>query len=221
MSPTRGEECRTSPLGNSDKILCGGAAAANKNGEGVKPMGVFAEAFRKAYLRKYELFLKKAALRRQLAEVVEARALLGCCISRCAARVSAYPIILGSSTYRVSITSIGTFPPYKYTPTTIYPVGFTSKKRYRRHRDYKRAPRDKVLYVCTIEPSGFRIVADDGHVWEGPGCWERFVESVGGSSEYGSFEEFTGLAHSSVTRMIEKIGDVSKFDGYIPLDRRT
>lgn len=184
-------------------------------------MGVFVEAFKKAYLRKYEQFLKKAVLKHQLVELEETRALLGFCISECTARVSTYPIILGNSFYRVSITNIGTFPPYKHTPTTIYPIGFTSKKRYKRHSEYKKTAKDKVLYVCSIEPSGIRIAADDGYVWEGPGCWERFVESIGCDNEYKSFEEFTGLAHPNVTRMIEKIGDVGKLPGYIPLDRRT
>lgn len=102
----------------------------------------------------------------------------------------------------------------------IYPLGYTSKKRYKSHAQYKKMARNKVLYVCSIEASGFKIVADDGYEWTGDDCWEKFSDSVGCGDDYKSFEEFAGLTHPVIIKMIEKLGDISNFTGYISYEKR-
>lgn len=183
-------------------------------------MSEFSENFKKAYKERYEYFYKNEEQKRELEALEDEICFLGQCIDKASKTSSVYPMILGNSFYRISITNIGTFPPYKYTPKIIYPVKYTSKKRYKSHTLYKKPVKDKVLYICSIEIDGFRIVADDGFVWSGDKCWEEFTESVKCNNEYKSFEEFSGLLHPSVTKLVEKIGDISKFRGYIPYDER-
>lgn len=183
-------------------------------------MPSFAESFKAAYLEKYELFLRSAKQIRRINELEEQKALIAACISKCSANNSAYPIILGNSLYRVSISDIGTFPPYKYTERMIYPLKYTCKKRYKQHDEYRKAPKDRVVYVCSIEADGFKIMADDGRTWSGESCWQQFCESTGCDKEYKSIEEFVGLTHPAVTKLIENIGDVTAFPGYIPLEKQ-
>lgn len=183
-------------------------------------MTEFAKAFRLAYKNKYDEFLEESRLRNALQALEVENSLLLSCINHYKSNQDQYPIILGNSMQRISITNIGTFPPYSYDSNYILPIGFTSKKRYKLHANYSRSARDKVLYICTVESDGPTILADDGYKWQGTNMWEQFSKDVSVDGEYSSFEEFAGLSRSTVIKLIEGLGDVSTLNGYIPYDKR-
>lgn len=142
------------------------------------------------------------------------------CISKSSSAQASYPIIVGNALSRASVTSIGTFPPYKFNARYIYPVGYTVKKRYKPHRSYKKSMQNKVLYVCTIDNDGISITADDGHSWKGPRVWEEFCKDVEITGGFKDIEDFMALNHPTITKLIEDIGPISSFDGYVPLSKR-
>lgn len=183
-------------------------------------MGSVGEELKKAYEERYRFFLKRTEQRNTLRTLDDEIALLRCCLKNIKSEQSPFPIMAGNSASRVSVTCLGTLPPYRYDSRTIVPVGFSSKKRFKAHREYKKTARDKILYVCSVEGDGPRIVADDGSVWSGEHCWDGFVSSFDDAVNFGSFEEFAGLTHPSITKLIEELGDVSQYDGYVPLEQR-
>lgn len=133
--------------------------------------------------------------------------------------------MFGTGIYRLSLVDIGRLPTESldlfHTETAIYPVGYACRKKYKRHDTYKRRSKDKVLYVCSVDPQrGPVITADDGREWSGPGMWEEFVGSVGGAPEYKGVEEFFGFGNPALVRRVESLGDLSAFKKYVPLSKR-
>lgn len=177
--------------------------------------------FKQAYEKSYSEFLVQNLLRSQIRKTNESILLVSSCIAKSSTIQASYPIIVGNGLSRASVTSIGSFPPYKFNARHIYPMGYTVKKRYKPHRGYKRSIQNKVLYVCTIGVDGMSITADDGHVWDGPGVWEEFSEDVGIAGEFKCIEDFMALNHPTIVGLIEDIGCVSSFDGYVPLSKRS
>lgn len=171
--------------------------------------------FEKLYWEKYNQFLEKSKKQSILEDLDEQKVFLDSCINKIIGGSSTQPIILGNALNRVSITALGRFPPYKYNDNYIYPVGYTCKKRCKAHREYKKNNKNKVLYICSIENDGFKIVADDGFTWAGENIWEEFSKNIGCENEYSSIEDFYSLNHPSVKALIEKLGDVSQFKGYV------
>ncbi|KAI5149165.1 hypothetical protein ENBRE01_0739 [Enteropsectra breve] len=183
-------------------------------------MGEFGKSFEKLYREKYAMLLNKIELRESAQAMEEENMLFSECIPLCSPPKTDYPIILGNSLTRISITNIGSFPPYKYTNKIIYPVNYTCKKRGKHHINYKKNTKEKALYICKITAKGIEIAADDGYVWSGEDVWRKFTEDLNGFDEYSSVEDFMGLTHPNVTKMIEEIGDISKFNGYVPFAQR-
>lgn len=180
----------------------------------------FSDEFKSIYMKKYGEFLYKNNLKRKLFSLKEQFNLL------CAAAPN-FPddsgmtnMIVGNSMNRISITNIGSFPLLKYTSSCLFPIGFTSKRRFKPYKAYKKTMKDKVLYICSIKPDGISIVSEDGHEWKGEDFWERFVEDAECSGEFKGFEEFSGLTHPNVIKCIENLGDISQFKGYVPLEKR-
>jgi len=231
----------------------------------------FGETFKELYYKRYDQHLKSLKNREEIGKLNKSIALLQKCIKeKRIQNESHHPIILGHAVYRISITNLGTFPPYKYTKDTIYPMNYTSKKKYAVHKNYtKGANRDqamptevsaigsnapevsaigsnapevvnamttdvnamtnevsaigsnapgKLLYVCSIGENGPVIEAEDGFKWEGKNCWKEFVEDTEADNDYKSLEEFFGLAHPVAKKMIENLGDISQFKGYVPCE---
>jgi F/Y-rich N-terminus len=135
-----------------------------------------------------------------------------------------YPLVLGKAHSKFSVTSIGILPPEEdpdfYSEKFIYPPGFKSKRRHLSTL----SPGHKVLYHCEIKSSGGCIfeIRSEGRVWRGEreDVWSRFKDAC---DKVGceSIEEFFGLAHETVQRLVEEMGDVSQYKGYIPLSLRT
>ncbi|UYI28311.1 F/Y-rich domain-containing protein [Encephalitozoon cuniculi] len=134
--------------------------------------------------------------------------------------------MFGTGIYRLSLVDMGKLPTENldmlHTETAIYPVGYTCRKKYKRHDTYKKKAKDRILYICSVDPQkGPVITADDGRKWFGPNMWEDFVNSVGGVAEYKSTEEFFGFGNPALARRVESLGDLSTFKKYVPLSKRS
>ncbi|AFN82584.1 hypothetical protein EROM_021090 [Encephalitozoon romaleae SJ-2008] len=133
--------------------------------------------------------------------------------------------MFGTGMHRLSLIDIGKLPTDNidmfHTETAIYPVGYTCRKKYKKHNTYKRKAKDRILYICSVDPhKGLTISADDGRKWYGPTMWKDFVDSIEGTVEYKNVEEFFGFGNSALAKKIESLGDLSPFKKYIPLSRR-
>lgn len=133
--------------------------------------------------------------------------------------------MFGTGIHRLSLVSIGEFPTENldlfHTETGIYPVGYMCRKKYKQHNTYSKKSKDRVLYVCSVDPQkGPVITAEDGREWSGKEIWTDFTNSIG-DVEYKSLEEFFGFGNAALVRKIEGLGDVSVFRKYVPLDKRS
>lgn len=179
------------------------------------------EEFKALFNANYEKFLKINKLKKEIAQSEERCQLANAAIARLSGTGTSYPIIVGNGLSRASIVDLGTFPPYYHNEKFIYPMGFKVKKRFKAHSHYKKSLSNKVLYLCSIGNDGITITADDGYSWRGNDIWEKFKADLGIQSEFISLEDFMVLNNPSVTKMIEDLGDYSKFEGYIPLAQRS
>lgn len=179
----------------------------------------YAQEFEEAYKAKFNHFYKLEQKQKELVELQQEYGIARQAISHLMKMNSVYPMIFGNSFYRISITNIGTFPPYKYTSDLIYPMNYTSKKNYKVHSTYQKTKKDKILYICSVKKEGFEILAEDGKKWSGENFWQEFSQSIE-NMEYKSFEEFSGLNYPAVIRFIEKIGDIRELNGYVLIDNR-
>lgn len=184
------------------------------------PMASFADKFKEAYDKAYEHHLKILKTKQEINELDNYMSLASSSITKKNEKKINYPIIIGNINTRASIVNIGTFPPYKYTKDKIYPIGYSVKKRGNPHKNYKKSLQNRVLYLCTIEPDGIVITADDDYVWKGEDLWEKFTADVSLSKEIKSVEDFIALNHPVIQKLIEEIGDISSFKDYVPVDQR-
>lgn len=176
--------------------------------------------FKELFESNFNEFLEIAQLKNEIETHSLNISLLSGCVSRLSTSHPEYPIIVGNSLSRASITNLGSFPPYKFDKYHIYPSKYTVKKRFRPHPNYKRSMNNKVLYVCTVEDNGVVITADDGFVWKGNSVWADFTSDLGITNEFESIEDFMSLNNPNVIKMIEALGDVESLEGYVPLSSR-
>lgn len=176
--------------------------------------------FKEALEKTIEEFKSMKRMQRDIRKIEENTRVLNKCILKLSEAHASYPIIVGNGMLRASITNLGTFPPIAYNKHFIYPLGYTVKKRFKPHRNYKKSLNNKVLYVCTVEKDGIGILADDGFSWKGENLWNEFKNDVGIENEFVSLEDFMALTNPSVGKMIEKLGDFNSLNGYVPLEKR-
>lgn len=176
------------------------------------------QEFKDLFEKTYDEFLEIARLRREIQSTTLSIELLNGCIMKLSGMKMSYPIIVGNSQSRASISNIGSFPPYSFNQNCIYPINYTVKKRFKPHVNYKKSMNNRVLYVCTIENDGIVVTADDGYEWRGANLWASLKRDLGVIDEFSSIEDFMSLTNPSVIKMIEGIGDISEFEGYVPLD---
>ncbi|KAG5859561.1 F/Y-rich N-terminus protein [Encephalitozoon hellem] len=191
-----------------------------------------AKRFVDAYNRRVELYMQRQALedainkglidQRTLKEAIEMNKDLG---SREQSRPPDQGTMFGTGIHRLSLIDIGRLPTDNvdmfHTETAIYPVGYMCRKKYKKHNAYKKKAKDRILYICSVDPhKGPIISADDGRKWYGPTMWRDFVDSIDGAIEYKSVEEFFGFGNSALVKKIESLGDLSPFKRYIPLNKR-
>lgn len=136
-----------------------------------------------------------------------------------------YPIILGSSHTRMSVTNLGVLATSNeerfHTQTAIYPIGYTMRRKHLMHKSYKKKTKNKIIYTCTIDrESVFKIKADDGCKWEGDTCWERFTENFDGKTKFKDIEDFFGFTNATLQQLIEGLGDINRFTKYVPVEER-
>lgn len=178
------------------------------------------ESFKNAFNQTYEKFLSINKLKKEIEKTEERLVIINSAISQSSGTQISYPLIVGNSLSRASITDLGTFPPFQYNEKYIYPLGYTVKKRFKPHKNYKKSLGNKVLYLCSISKNGITIVADDGFEWKGDQIWESLKEDLGIENEFNSLEDFMVLSHPTVIKMIEGLGDISLLKGYVPLSER-
>ncbi|ADM11111.1 uncharacterized protein Eint_021140 [Encephalitozoon intestinalis ATCC 50506] len=195
--------------------------------------GKLAERFVKAYNRRVELYRQRYALE----DSINAKLVDQCALKKAIEmnkeldkkdqpRPPDQGTMFGTGMHRLSLVDIGRLPTENldmfHTETAIYPVGYMCRKKYKKHDAYKKKAKDRILYICSVDPQkGPIITADDGRKWYGPSMWKDFVESIEGGTEYKSVEEFFGLGNSALARKIESLGDLSAFKKYIPLNKRS
>lgn len=133
-----------------------------------------------------------------------------------------FPVVLGKAHSKFSVTSIGFLPAEEheefFNELFIYPPGFRSKRKYFGSRGSGKEG-VKVVYYCSIKEVEGRCVFEvrcTGKVWEGEreAVWKEFRESFDKMS-YGSIEEFFGLSHETVQRMVEEMGDCTVYGKYV------
>ncbi|ELA41325.1 uncharacterized protein VICG_01698 [Vittaforma corneae ATCC 50505] len=178
------------------------------------------QEFKDSFERTFKEFLEIERLKKKIESTTMSIALLNGCIAKLNGLQMSYPIIVGNGLSRASIANIGTFPPYGYNKNYVYPMNYSVKKRFKPHSNYKKSMNNKVLYVCTIENDGIVVTADDGFVWKGSNVWRDVKRDLGIVDEFDSIEDFMALTNPTVIKMIESIGDVSNFEGYIQFSKR-
>jgi hypothetical protein len=183
-------------------------------------MGTLGESFKNAYEKAYNENLQKIKLKIEIKEIEEYISIVNFCMSKNLQSKASYPIIVGNILTRALITNIGKFSPYKYTDKCIYPLKYTVKKRYGPHKNYKKSMQNKVLYICTVNNDGISITSDDGYTWSGNNVWKDFCDDVGITDEFVNIEEFMALTHPTIVKLVEEIGDISGFEGYVSLNNR-
>lgn len=178
------------------------------------------QEFRDLFEKTYSEFLEICRLKKDIDTKNDTITLVNTCIKSLNDPQMSYPIIVGNGLSRASISNIGTFPPYRFNKEHIYPMNYTVKKRFKPHVNYKKSINNKVLYICTVDNNGLSITADDGYKWSGFGLWDDFCRDLRITDEFGSVEDFMALNHPTVIQMIESIGDITSFEGYLPLNAR-
>lgn len=133
-----------------------------------------------------------------------------------------YPLVLGKAHSKFSVMSIGVLPPEEnrnfYDAKHIYPPGFKSKRKCPGYRGSGKED-SKVVYYCQVRDVDgecvFEIRTIGGRLWSGPkdAVWSEFKEDFD-KLNYASIEEFFGLSHETVQKLVEEMGDVSVYDGY-------
>ncbi|TBT98598.1 hypothetical protein CWI39_2360p0010 [Hamiltosporidium magnivora] len=137
-----------------------------------------------------------------------------------------FPLILGTPALRMSITTLGSLPTHDHikfhNKNTIYPIGYQCKRKYKPHNRYTKNNQDKIFYFCTVKDTDhiLEISTNDGRKWTGIDLWGLFVQDFDEVTEYGNVDEFFGLNHPTVQKMIEELGDISVFVNYLPLKER-
>lgn len=134
--------------------------------------------------------------------------------------------MFGTGIHRLSVVNIGELPKENpemfHTETAIFPIGYMCRKKYKKHNMYGKKTKDRILYICTVDPQkGPVITADDGREWSGPNVWADFVDSFEDGSEYKALAEFFGFGNPVLGKKIEGLGDTSIFRKYIPWANRT
>ncbi|KAI5187224.1 hypothetical protein NEHOM01_2022 [Nematocida homosporus] len=134
---------------------------------------------------------------------------------------SAFPLVLGKSHSKFTVTSIGILPSEEcfafYNQNYIYPPGYKIKRKY--NGLTKSDP--KVVYYCQIRNENgeciFEIRTINGKIWSGSReeVWRSFSSEFEKMS-FTSLENFFGLTHESIQTLIESMGDVSVLSTYIP-----
>lgn len=137
-----------------------------------------------------------------------------------------YPIILGNANTRMSVLDLGTLPSpntenFKayFTTTNIFPINFKAKRRFNNYKSYaNKTPGDnKQFYICEIlEGPRFLIRSADKREWDD---WNEFVKEFD-DMWVADIVEFFGLTHPALIKMIEELGDVNIFEGYVPINKR-
>lgn len=183
-------------------------------------MGSTSDELKKAYESMFSFFLTRNNIKNKIEEMDNEISLVNQCILKSTSQKINYPIIVGNILSRASITNIGVFPPYKITENCIYPLKYTVKKRFKAHRNYKKNPQNKVLYICTVDSDGISITSDDGYVWKGSKVWDEFKSDVGITEEFKNLEDFMVLNHPVIVKLIEEIGNTDRFENYVPLSKR-
>lgn len=122
-----------------------------------------------------------------------------------------------------------------HTREYIYPIGYISKRFYANNKSFTTSnnpttsPTDneftnssptKICYTCKILENCFLIESEDGQIWKGLDMWTSFVGNFDSSFEFKTFEHFFGLNYKNIQSQIEKMGDISVFANYVPLDER-
>lgn len=130
------------------------------------------------------------------------------------------PVVLGKAHSKFTLTSIGILPPEEYfsfyTQSYIYPIGYKCKRKY--NSPTKSEP--KLLYYCQIRNINgecvFEIRASNGKMWTGPKelVWRSFTSEFEKIS-FLNIETFFGFTHETVQKMIEEMGDISVYPGYV------
>jgi hypothetical protein len=179
------------------------------------------QEFKELFMETYEEFIEINKVKREIETTISSISVINTCISKVDGLHSLYPVIVGNGLSRASISYIGTFPPYSFNKNYIYPLHYSVKKRFKPHLNYKKSMNNKVLYICNIENDGINVTADDGYVWKGTNLWKDLKNDLGITDEFSSIEDFMGLTNHIVIKMIENIGDVSVYDGYVPLNKRS
>lgn len=186
----------------------------------------------KAYKDKIGLYREQDELLKKLDDLEKQEVIFKDIMARCYGKSAeredfqhSYPIILGASLTRMSVTNLGRLPDADderfHSRTEIYPIGFTMKRKYAMYKHYKRKAKSKVTYTCSINKEHvFCIKADDGQKWEGEDCWEKFKDDFEGKMKFKSIEEFFGFTHTTLQQLIEGLGDTSQFKNYIPFEKR-
>jgi hypothetical protein len=190
-----------------------------------------AKRFMEAYATRQMLYLERSRVERELRERLDEQQILRRAIESNAVQESPstpaeQATLYGAGIHRISVSSLGAFPTGDanrfYTETAIFPVGYTCKRKYRRHDSYTRNAKEKITYICTVEEGrGPVIRAEDGREWAGMDLWPGFCGSFSEPCELKSLAEFFGLSIPHLCRKIEALGDASIFHGYIPCDSRT
>lgn len=144
------------------------------------------------------------------------------------------PIILGSSTTRMSILNLGEIVNDKkfYNSKFLYPIGFSCKRKYRSFKND-----NKIFYLLTITKSGINIEAENQIFKE----WKEFVQkfdnlkksdnnlensnqedkqpeklptfSTPDKLDGMSFEEFFGFTNIQLQKMLEQKMNLKFKDG--------
>ncbi|KAI4291120.1 hypothetical protein PAPHI01_0394 [Pancytospora philotis] len=164
-----------------------------------------ATQFEEAYRRAYRKFAAVEDAKDALVKLREKYALAADAYSHVLRDSTLYPITIGSGRSRATILSIGQLPIVRSEGTTRFPLNFNSRKRFSKHSEYKRNSKERIVYCCSVTHNGPRIVAEDGKVWEDPGCWERFAADANVDGAFSSFADFSGLDHMRIQMMIEEL----------------
>lgn len=132
------------------------------------------------------------------------------------------PILFEEDDDIISIFNLGALPSPEdcdfHNSNYIYPIG------YRVARSFRTAPGEPAeLVTCEIGIAKgkiqFRII-NDGKVWKGGfEVWKNFFELHKIQGIF-TVEDFLGISLECVQGLIEKLGDVSIFNEYVPVEYR-
>ncbi|ELQ74983.1 putative FY-rich [Trachipleistophora hominis] len=189
---------------------------------------LFSSELQKLFKEREELYVKKELTYNKLKERIKREGILTHILRlnlrRPVQKVTHQPIILGSSLYRMSVLNVGELPKPSQkeyiTPTIVYPINFISKRKYKKYNGCPSKSKDKIFYICKIHDNKDMFeISCDYKKWVGKDCWNEFVKDFDAVSEYNSMEEFFGLKHPQLQRIIEEKG-TDELTEYVPLNRR-